>query len=136
MEPAKRRLPTTWSIMTVRQWLPDGGKIALVSDDGKQEAIYIMNLDGTGQERMTDEQHKYIHPNWSADSTKLIFCSDDDLRPPKKNVSEIYSLDIKTRKLTTLISGGTNTYPSWSPDGKKIVFRQNAGRDELRSIRG
>jgi TolB protein len=108
-------------------WSPDGKKIAFVSDDGKQEAIYIMNPDGAGQERMTDDQHKYIHPNWSADSSKLIFCTDDDLQPPKKNASEIYSLDIKTRQMTTLISGGTYTYPSWSPDGKKIVFRRMLG---------
>lgn len=108
-------------------WSPDGKKIAFVFDDGKQEAIYIMNPDGTGQERMTDERHKYIHPNWSADSSKLIFCSDDDLQPPRKNASEIYSLDLKTRQLTTIISGGTNTYPSWSPDGTKIAFRKMLG---------
>ena len=108
-------------------WSPDGKKIAFVSGEGDREEIYLMNPDGSGEERMTDPQHKYIHPNWSPDSTKLIFCSDDDLQPPKKNASEIYSLDIKTRQLTTLISGGTNTYPSWSPDGKKIVFRRMLG---------
>ena len=108
-------------------WSPDGKKIAYVYDDGKQEAIFIMNADGSGQERMTDASRKFIHPNWSADSSTLIFCSDDDLQPPKKNASEIYSLDIKTRQLKSLISGGTNTYPSWSPDGKKIAFRRMLG---------
>jgi TolB protein len=108
-------------------WSPDGKKIAFVSDNGRQEAIHVMNPDGTGEESMTDDRHKFIHPNWSPDSTKLIFCSDDDLAPPKKNESEIYSLDVKTRQLTALISGGTNTYPSWSPDGRKIVFRKMLG---------
>jgi len=108
-------------------WSPDGKKIAFVSDNGHQEAVHIMNPDGTEEDSMTDAQHKYIHPNWSPDSTKLIFCSDDDLQPPKKNASEIYSLDLKTRQMNTLISGGTNTYPSWSPDGRKIVFRKMLG---------
>lgn len=108
-------------------WSPDGKKIAFVSDNGHQEVIHIMKPDGTGEESLTDAQHKYIHPNWSPDSSKLIFCSDDDLAPPKKNDSEVVSLDLKTRQLTTLISGGTNTYPSWSPDGRKIVFRKMLG---------
>jgi TolB protein len=108
-------------------WSPDGKKIAFVSDKGGGEAIYIMDVDGTGQERMTNDEHRYIHPNWSADSTQLIFCTDDDLKPPKKNASAVYSLNIETKQLKTLISGGTNTYPSWSPDGKKIAFRRMLG---------
>ena len=108
-------------------WSPDGKLIAFVADDGQREQICIINVDGSGEQCLTGVQHKYIHPNWSADSTKLIFCSDDDLQPPKKNESEIYSLDLKTRKMTTIISGGTNTYPSWSPDGTKIAFRRMLG---------
>lgn len=78
-------------------------------------------------EKITDDKHEYIHPSWSPDGSKIIYCSDDDLKPPAKNASEIFSVDLKTRQVTTLISGGTNTYPSWSPDGKKIVFRRMLG---------
>ena len=33
-------------------------------------------------------------------------------------------MDIQTKQVATLISGGTNTYPSWSPDGTRIVYRK------------
>jgi TolB protein len=108
-------------------WSPDGRKIAFVSDKGGDESIFLINADGSGEERLTTSEHRFIHPNWSADSSRLIFCSDDDLHPPQKNTSEIYVLDLKTRKLSTVISGGTNTYASWSPDGSKIVFRKMLG---------
>jgi TolB protein len=108
-------------------WSPDGRKVAYVSDKTGHDVIYMMNVDGTGEERLSDDRHEYIHPSWSPDSSKVIFCSDDDLKPPKKNASEIYSIDIKTHQVKTLISGGTNTYPSWSPDGRKIVFRRMIG---------
>jgi TolB protein len=108
-------------------WSPDGQKIAFVSDKDGDESIYIMGPDGSRQERLTGHEHRFIHPNWSADSARLIFCTDDDLQPPRKNDSEIYTFDLKTRQLAMLISSGTNTYPSWSPDGTKIAFRRMLG---------
>ncbi|MFY9559110.1 MAG: hypothetical protein WAQ52_02650 [Terriglobales bacterium] len=50
-------------------WSPDGRKIAYVSDKGGHSAIYIINLgtgqrpvatlDGTGEERVTDDKYEY-----------------------------------------------------------------------------
>ena len=46
------------------------------------------------------------------------------MEPPRKNDSDIVVIDMATRGSKTLITGGVNTYPSWSPDGKRIAFRR------------
>lgn len=108
-------------------WSPDGKKIAYVSDAGGHSAIHVMNTDGSADERVTDPTIEAIHPMWSGDSKSIIFCADDDLHPPKKNPAAVFTVDLASRQMKQMISGGVNTFPSWSPDGSKIAFRRMLG---------
>jgi TolB protein len=108
-------------------WSPDGKHIAYVSLENGGEVIHLMNVDGSNDLALTPSSQKTIHPSWSKDSSRIIYCTDDDLKPPKKNTSEIYVIDVASKKITSLISGGTNTYPSWSPDEQHIAFRKMIG---------
>lgn len=108
-------------------WSPDGKRIAFVYMKDKLAIISLMNADGSGMEHLTPESTRAIHPNWSPDSSKLLYCTDDDLAPPRKNDSDILVIDINTRRIRTLITGGVNTYPAWSPDGQRIAFRRMLG---------
>ena len=105
-------------------WSPDGKKIAFVLIRDGIEQIHIMNPDGSGVEAITPRERRTIHPSWSPDSNSILYCTDDDLHPPAKNDADIYSINLATRQTTRLISGGVNTYPALSPDGKKIAFRR------------
>ncbi|MFL6466492.1 MAG: hypothetical protein ACJ72Z_00895 [Pyrinomonadaceae bacterium] len=108
-------------------WSPDGKQIAFVYIKDDLEVIALMNVDGSGVKELTPRTVKAIHPNWFPDGTKVAYCTDDDLAPPRKNDADINVIDLATAKITTLITGGVNTYPSISPDGKRIAFRRMIG---------
>ncbi len=110
-------------------WSPDGKTIAFVWLKDNLEVISLMDADGKNVRELTPRNVKAIHPNWFPDSTRLAYCTDDDLAPPRKNDADIIAIDVATKKTTTLITGGVNTYPSISPDGKWIAFRRMVGEN-------
>lgn len=105
-------------------WSPDGRRIAFIRITGQEQRVYLMNPDGSGLEALTPAAQHALHPSWTPDGQRILYCTDDDLRPPVKNAAEIYAIDLRTKQVTTLISGGVNTFPVMSPDGKQIVFRR------------
>jgi len=108
-------------------WSPDGKKIAFVMITKERTSIAVMNADGSNVDVLTPKEHNTIHPNWSADSKQVIYCTNDDLAPPKKNEAQINFVDLVTKEITPLITGGINTYGSWSPNMKQIAFRKIIG---------
>jgi TolB protein len=108
-------------------WSPDGKTIAFVLIKGDVERIHLMNADGSEIRPLTPAGIRTIHPSWSPDGTRVAYCTDDDLKPPRKNPAQIYSIERSTGRVTQLISGGVNTYPVWSPDGARLAFRRMLG---------
>ncbi len=108
-------------------WSPDGRKVAFILIGDGKKVVATMNPDGTGVETITPTKHGALHPSWTPDSKHILYCTDDDLRPPVKNEAEIYLIDLATKKVTTLISGGVNTFPVMSPDGRTIAYRKMIG---------
>jgi TolB protein len=87
----------------------------------------VIDADGSHREAVTDSRVRAIHPRWTPDGQAILFSTDDDLRPPAKNSSEIYRIQLATRKVDTLITGGVNTFPVMSPDGTELAYRKIVG---------
>ncbi|MBI2836667.1 MAG: PD40 domain-containing protein [Chloroflexi bacterium] len=92
-------------------------RIAFSSDrDGNRE-IYIMNADGSGQTRLTNNPAYDADPVWSPDGSKIAFSSYRD------GNREIYVMNADGSNQTRLTNNSAADYgPSWSPDGSKIAF--------------
>ena len=103
-------------------WSRDGTKIALTSSRSGANQIYVMNADGTGITRLTNDSVSY-DPAWSPDGTKIAFVSAHNHTP------QIYVMNADGTGSTPLTDGTTNdVWPAWSPDGSRLAF--------TRAIRG
>ena len=101
-------------------WSPDGSKIAFRSGiDGNWE-IYVMNSDGTGLTRLTNNFAGDVWPAWSPNGSKIAFSSQRD------GNGEIYAMNSDGSGQTRLTnSSAEDQMPTWSPDGSKIAFQSN-----------
>ena len=105
-------------------WSPDGTQIAYVRIADGKKSLHLMGIDGSNDRAVTPASQSPIHPAWTPDSKAVLYCTDDDLDPPRKNAAEIYRLDLASGRIATVLSGGVNTYPVSSPDGRRIAFRK------------
>jgi TolB protein len=110
-------------------WSPDGKQILFASDRNGDSEIYVMNADGSSPRRLTRQPGDDSHPHWSPDGSRIVFNSaraTPDLSADwAKQHHEIFTMAADgsdVRQITRIRT--VSTYPSYSPDGKRIVFRR------------
>jgi hypothetical protein len=105
-------------------------KIAFVSDRDGNHEIYSMAVDGSNQQRLTNNSVSDEVPFWSPDGKKIAFYSDRDSVPypsPGYNF-EIYVMDADgSNQVRLTYNPADDRIGGWSPDGSKIVFVSNRG---------
>ncbi len=101
-------------------WSPDGGRIAFLSGrsgDGGAD-IYVMNVDGSGVVRLTDEVPWIDSLSWSPDGGRIAF-----------DAGDIYIVNADGSGLVQLTDTdyeyGGDDNPVWSPDGERIAFNRS-----------
>ena len=135
-----RRL-TNYGVYTAEGVLsPDGKRIVFTSLKDGDLDIYTMNVDGSDVRRLTNTPGYDGGPWWSPDGTKIVYRSHhpanaeelrdyQDLlakrvvRPSNVELWVMNADGSDQRQITRL--GGANFGPSWTPDGKGIIFSSN-----------
>lgn len=130
-----RRL-TTARINTSPVFNPKtNGQIAFVSGRSGLPQIFIMDSDGSNVQQITNEGYA-VSPSWSPNGLLLTFSWIRHYGPGIPGGADIYLMDIATRQIVQLThDAGRNDFPSWSPDGRHIVFQSTrGGSDQIWSM--
>lgn len=98
-------------------WSKDGNRIAYVSFENKQQAIFVQDLHTGTRKQVAAHAGINSAPDWSPDGHKLALVLSKDGDP------EIYTLTLANKKLTRITNNvAIDTEPTWSPNGRFIAF--------------
>ena len=122
-----RRLDLPLETATGPSFAPDGRRIVFSGSSGGTSDLYIVNVDGSGLTRLTDDRYGDLQPAWSPDGRTIAFASDrgegahlDVLSVPPMQIA---LLDVETRAVTMLpAQGGSSINPQWAPDGASLAY--------------
>ncbi len=103
---------------------PDGSRIAFVSQRDGNSEIYVMNADGTGSTRITNDPQPDGRPVFTADGQSLVFHS---ARTAGKQ--QIWVVNVDGSGLTQLTRDSVNASPTVSPDGQTIAYVSMRNKD-------
>jgi Tol biopolymer transport system component len=94
---------------------PTGKIVYTCSINGDE--VCIMNADGSDAQQLTDSNLASFNASLSVDGKSIVYVVGKD------DVTEIYEMEIATRKATQLTElGKALGSPEISPDGEKIIF--------------
>jgi TolB protein len=99
-----------------------GAQIAWISGRSGLPQLYIMEADGSGVTRMTDGGYA-TSASWSPNGQFIAFAWDRKYGPGAPGGQDIYVMEVASKRWIQLTHDiGRCDFPSWSPDGRHIVF--------------
>ena len=99
-----------------------GGITAFYSERDDDSEIYIMNGDGSGETKLTNNTFQDLAPDLSPDGSQIVFISNRD------GNSDIYKINRDGSNIIRLANtAAEDAYPYFSPDGLKIIYCSKQG---------
>ncbi|MDT8437188.1 MAG: hypothetical protein RRA92_10595, partial [Gemmatimonadota bacterium] len=90
--------------------------------------IYVMNADGTGKRRLTDNGAANFGPYFFPSGDRVIFSS--NLGDPGGREFDLWAIDLGGSNLEQVtFTGDFDGFPMFNSDGTKLIFASNRGNE-------
>jgi len=111
-------------------WAPDGSKLAYVSFEHGDSAIYLQDVTTGSRRLLSSKPGINGAPKFSPDGRRLAVSLSYQGNP------EIYVMDVSSGALTRITDSlSIDTEPEWTPDGGSIVFTSDrSGKPQLYQV--
>lgn len=121
------------------QWSPDGSRIAFVSTRDRNSELYVVGSGGNALRRLTRDPAPDEFFAWAPDGRRLVHVSYRDGADPHSigiGNAEVYTVEIESRQVRNLTQNRHwDGDPSFSPDGRWIVFTRRTDHGEVAVMR-